>query len=386
MPLRIVADENIPFVREAFAPLGGLVALPGRKISADDARDADALLVRSVTRVDRALLEGSRVRFVGTATIGADHIDLPYLDASGIAFAAAPGSNAESVAQYVAAALCSLSQRLGLPLEGRSIGIVGVGHCGARVARVAEALGLVPHLCDPPLARASADPKYRPLAELAECDFLSLHVPLDRESADRTVGLIGADFLARLKPGAAIIHACRGGVVEEAALLDSLRAGRLAAAVIDVWRGEPDIDVQLLAAAAIATPHIAGYSLDGKVAGAAMIHQAFCRRFNLAAAWPSLELPKPQAKRLIVSPAASGPPEALLAQLVLSAYPIARDDAAMREIIELPAAERPARFDALRKGYPLRREFAATRVLLDPPDPALASRIARLGFDAEPAA
>jgi erythronate-4-phosphate dehydrogenase len=363
--MRIVADENIPCVAEAFGSLGEVHLTPGRSLSADDVREADVLLVRSVTPVGAKLLEGSRVRFVGTATIGTDHVDTAYLEKAGIAFAAAPGSNANSVAEYTTAALLVVAQRRGYTLAGRSIGVIGVGNVGSRVAQKATALGMKVLLNDPPLQRATGDARYLPLEDLLACDFLTLHVPLERGGPDPTWHMVDGEFLSRMKPGSVLLNSSRGAVVDNAALRAALRAdllgaldaGRVDAAVLDVWEGEPDIRTDLLERVTLGTPHIAGYSLDGKVNGTEMIYAAACRRLGVEPCWTAAQgLPRPEFPEMFIR-AEGRPIEEVVREAVLTAYPIEEDDEALREILTLPAAARPARFDELRKTYPVRREF-----------------------------
>jgi erythronate-4-phosphate dehydrogenase len=378
----IVADENMPYAREVFSRLGEVRTPPGRTLTAEAVREADALMVRSVTRVNEALLTGSRVKFVGTATIGTDHVDKNWLAAQGIGFSAAPGCNAESVAQYVAAALAYCACRMGRPLGSCSIGIVGVGNCGSRVARVARALGMEVRLNDPPLARRTGDAQYRPLDELLDCDFLALHVPLTREGEDATWRLIDGKILDRLRPGAAVINACRGFVLDEGALAARVDAGRLGAPVLDAWENEPRIDPAMLRRAALGTPHIAGYSFDGKAAGTRMIYEAACRHFGLEPQTIELPMPEPAVAAIRLE-AAGRTLDSVLAELILTAYPIVRDDADLRACAAGDPARVDAAFDLRRKQYPLRREFSATRArLVDAPSQWL-PRVAQLGFTVE---
>lgn len=361
--LRIVADENIPAIGSAIGrgfPEGvELRLIAGRAIGAEAVRGADALLVRSVTRVDARLLEGSGVRFVGSATAGLDHVDEGWLARAGIAFAWAPGSNAESVAEYVAAALLWVARREGFALPGKSIGIVGLGQCGSRVERIARALGMEVLRCDPPLARAGGQGVFVPLEELAGVDFLTLHVPLTAAGPDPTRAMISGDFMGRMERGAVLINASRGGVLDEAALVTALDAGRMRAAVIDAWVGEPGIDRRLLERAAIATPHIAGYSTDGKYRGTEMIVRAMCRHLDVRMNWSAGEELAAVAGRL---PAPQGEPTEAMAELVLSAYPIERDSSALKATLGMGAEAAAKRFDELRKLYPVRREFPAYEV------------------------
>lgn len=375
--MKIVADENIPYVREAFEPLGEVVTVPGRGMSPEIVKEAELLLVRSITKVNRALLEGSGVRFVATATIGEDHVDKAYLASEGIAFSSAPGCNANSVGQYIAAALLELEAAFSLPLSGKKLGIVGVGNVGKRVLNNALALGLECVLNDPPLARATGDPRYRPIDEVLSCDFVTLHVPLNKEGADRTYHLADEAFIRAMKPGAILINSARGPVADGAAILLALDDGHLKACVLDVWEGEPVPDAALLERVFIGTPHIAGYSFDGKVNGTKQIYEAACRYLDRTPDWdPSPLLPAPECPEWTTQ---GGTPGALR-DAVRAVYDIRRDDQAMRGILGVPEADRGAFFDRLRKQYPRRREFLNTHVTIEPADPALESTLRGLGF------
>ena len=389
--MKIVADENIPYVREAFGGVGDVTTLPGREISGEAVRDADLLLVRSITWVGRELVEGSRVRFVATATIGEDHIDKAWLAEHGVSFASAPGSNAGSVTQYVSAALVALEERLGLDLRGMRLGVVGVGNVGSRVARAARALGMEVVLNDPPLERAlkvghppqlpgGVPTEFRPLAEIFGCDVVTLHVPLTRKGPDKTYHLVDDRFFSRLQAGTILINTSRGSVVDGGDLKEALDSGRLAACVLDVWEGEPDIDVSLLERVFIGTPHIAGYSFDGKVNGTRMIYEAACRFLGRAPEWdPTPLLPAPERPRVEVDGAADG----ALNSTVRSVYDIMKDDAAMRGLIRCEPGERARFFDRLRKEYPRRREFFNTTAVVWPRNNELEARLSGLGFRAE---
>lgn len=376
--MHIVADENMPFAAEAFSNLGEVRLAPGRSMSAETVRGADILAVRSVTRVDRELLDGSAVRFVGTATIGTDHVDREWLAGRGIGFAGAPGCNAVSVAEYVCASLFVLSRGLGFSLRGKRLGIVGVGNVGSRVAARAEALGLTVVRNDPPLAGKSGDPRYRPLEEIYDCDIVTLHVPLEKSGAHPTHHLLDEAFLSRLKPGAIVLNTSRGAVADNAALEAALDSGRVAAAVLDVWEGEPEVRLPLLGKTAIATPHIAGYSFDGKVRGTAMIFEAACRHFGLDASWdPAGLLPSPHLERI---PVRGADDEKAVGDAVLAAYPILEDDARMRLLMDMQPTERAAYFDRMRKQYWVRREFEAFTVEFGGAGRAVAGMLEKLGF------
>jgi erythronate-4-phosphate dehydrogenase len=381
--MRIVADANIPFVRECLSSVGEVRVLSGRDITPQVVADADALLVRSITPVNAPLLADSAVRFVGTATIGFDHVDASYLQRSGIGFASAPGSNANSAAEYVIAALLEVARRRQIPLEGKSIGVIGVGNVGGRVVRKCEGLGMRVLRNDPPLQRQTKGPKYVPLEALYDCDFITIHTPLTREGIDKTFHLADARFFAHLRTGAVLVNASRGAVVESQALKAAIQGGRLRAVVLDVWEGEPDIDVELLGMVDLATPHIAGYSFDGKVAGMIMIYRSLCQHFGLTPKFDVRDfLPAPEVPRLEIATGGAGDEE-LLARTAERVYSIARDDRNARQIANQPPESRGRFFDALRKNYPVRREFQNTTVVLDKPRASLVRKLRGIGFVVE---
>jgi erythronate-4-phosphate dehydrogenase len=381
--MKIVADANIPFVRECFSSVGQVQALRGRDITARVIADADVLLVRSITPVNEALLAGSAVRFVATATIGFDHVDLTYLEEHNIGFASAPGSNANSAAEYVIAALLEVGRKHRIPLEGKSIGVIGVGNVGNRVARKCEALGIRVLRNDPPLQRQTGDPKYLPIESLYDCDFLTVHTPLTREGIDRTFHLADAGFFSSLKPGAVFVNASRGAVVDTEALKAAIRNERLQAVVLDVWEGEPNIDAALLEMVDLGTPHIAGYSLDGKMAGMVMIYHAFCEYFRLPPRFNVQNfLPAPDVPRLEMRVVGLADEE-LLARAAEQVYSIKRDDRDLRRIVDPPPQMRGRFFDALRKNYPVRREFHNTTVVLDKSREALVRKLRGIEFHVE---
>lgn len=376
----IVADENIPFAETLFSRLGTVRTMPGRQMMLDAVRNADLLMVRSVTRVNENLLSGTHVRFVGTATAGTDHVDEAWLNSQDIGFVSAPGCNAESVAQYVAAALAWASVQSGRPLSGSSIGIIGVGQCGSRVERIAHALGMEVRLNDPPLARRTMNPRYRPLEDLLDCDYLTFHVPLTREGADPTVHLLDAVAMEKMKRDAIVINASRGGVVDEAALLERLGAGRLGGAIIDAWVDEPLISYDLLRWVMLGTPHIAGYSYDGKVAGSRMIYEAACQYMEVPIQKVELPMP-PVAVPQIVLDAANRGLDSVLAELILTAYPIWRDSGDLLFSASTEPEKMGTAFDRRRKFYPLRREFGATQVSLKGAPLDWIERIKTIGFN-----
>jgi len=378
--MKIITDENIPFVKKCFSSIGKVEVFSGREMTPSFVSDADVLLVRSVTAVNSNLLAGSKVRFVGTATIGFDHIDVEYLKKNNIGFASAPGSNANSAAEYVIAALLEITHRHNITLEGKSLGIIGVGNVGGKVAKKAASLEVRLYLNDPPLQRQTRDMKYLPLEELYDCDFITLHTPLTFEGIDKTFHLADEKFFKSLKKGSVFINTSRGGVAETNALKAAISSGQLKAAAMDVWEDEPNIDTELLEMVDIGTPHIAGYSLDGKVAGMIMLYKAACEYFGHEEKFDANSfLPEPAVKELNII-ANDKDEQNLLRKAVEKIYRISEDDSRMRQILDVPADKRGEFFDNLRKNYPVRREFQNTKIVLDSACRSIAEKFVKLGF------
>lgn len=376
--MHILADENIPLVDEFFAGFGEIRRMPGRSINRAALENVDVLLVRSVTRVDREMLEGSAVRFVGTCTIGTDHLDLDYFEQAGIEWASAPGCNARGVVDYVLGSLLALSEVRGEALARRRFGVVGAGEVGGRLLEVLRGLGWDVRVCDPPRqVREAGD--FVSLDEiLAECDVISLHTPLTLGGDWPTFHLFDQARLSRLRPGTWLINASRGAVVDNAALRDLLLQRPDLEAVLDVWEGEPQVDVALAGLCRIATPHIAGYSLDGKLRGTAQIYAALCAARGVE---PAIELaqlmPGPALTELAF--ASSADPAEMLATLCRAVYDPRRDDADFRRSLPGDEAQRRASFDLLRKQYPPRREIDGLKVWIGGHNPVLATIVEALG-------
>lgn len=354
--MHILADENIPLVEAFFAEHGEIRRMHGRTINRAALGDSEVLLVRSVTRVDRELLEGSRVRFVGTCTIGTDHLDLDYFEEAGIAWASAPGCNARGVVDYVLGSLLALAEGEGVELADLRYGVVGAGEVGGRLVEVLRGLGWNVRVCDPP-RQARETGEFVGLDEIIEeCDVISLHTPLILEGEHATFHLLDQARLERLRPGAWLINASRGAVVDNAALREQLAQRPDIQTVLDVWEGEPQVDVALAELCWIATPHIAGYSLDGKLRGTAQIYQAFCASRGLE---PKVELAElmPETPLRGLSFANTASPEDMLATICRAVYDPRRDDAAFRRSLAGDDEQRRAGFDRLRKQYPPRREI-----------------------------
>ena len=282
--MKVIIDHKIPYIKEAIEKIADdVVYLPGNAFTKEDVKDADALIVRTRTKCNRELLEGSQVKFIATATIGYDHIDTEYCREAGITWTNCPGCNAGSVEQYVHSALLLLEEKKGLDLKNATIGVVGVGHVGSRVARMAEELGMKVLLNDPPRAE-QGESGFVDLATIArECDVITFHTPLNREGIYRTYHLVNEDFLFSLERTPFVINSSRGEVVDTASLLVALAAGKVKAAVVDTWEYEPRISRELMEVAFLATPHIAGYSADGKANATRMSLEALCRFFGIEA-------------------------------------------------------------------------------------------------------
>jgi erythronate-4-phosphate dehydrogenase len=374
----IVADENIPLLDAFFGGLGEIRRLPGRSIDRAAIEQADVLLVRSVTNVDRALLEGSNVRFVGTCTIGTDHLDLDYFQQAGITWSSAPGCNARGVVDYVLGSLLTLAEIEGADLAQRTYGVVGAGEVGGRLIKVLRGLGWNVLVCDPP-RQAAEGGDYISLEQIVErCDVISLHTPLSKNGDLPTWHLFDKARLNQLKSGTWLINASRGPVVDNVALREVLLQREDLQAVLDVWEAEPQVDVALADLCVIATPHIAGYSLDGKQRGTAQIYQAFCE-YRGQVPQVSLDdlLPAPWLAEVSLN--ANSDPAWVLAMLCRGVYDPRRDDADFRRSLVGSVQEQRAAFDGLRKHYPERREIDGLTVRIKGNSPALRQIVAALG-------
>ncbi|MBG6449377.1 4-phosphoerythronate dehydrogenase PdxB [Pseudomonas aeruginosa] len=360
--MRILADENIPVVDAFFADQGSIRRLPGRAIDRAALAEVDVLLVRSVTEVSRAALAGSPVRFVGTCTIGTDHLDLDYFAEAGIAWSSAPGCNARGVVDYVLGCLLAMAEVRGADLAERTYGVVGAGQVGGRLVEVLRGLGWKVLVCDPPRQAREPDGEFVSLERLlAEADVISLHTPLNRDGEHPTRHLLDGPRLAALRPGTWLVNASRGAVVDNQALRRLLEGGADLEVALDVWEGEPQADPELAARCLIATPHIAGYSLEGKLRGTAQIYQAYCAWRGIAER-VSLQdvLPETWLAGLQLNPGCD--PAWALATLCRAVYDPRSDAAAFRRRLPGDSATRRAAFDALRKHSPPRREIPGLRV------------------------
>ena len=356
--MQIVADDAIPFLDEAFGDMGEIIRQPGRAIDNGLLRDADVLLTRSVTQVDAGLVRGTALKLVASATAGIDHVDVPALESAGIAFANAPGCNAQGVVEYVLAEVLGwMADRTsrGVP----TVGVVGFGQVGHRLVAILRSLGLSVLVNDPPLQQAgTSEEEFIDLEELlARSNVVTLHVPRVTEGSWPTPHLIDASALRRLPAGSLVVNTSRGDVVDNQALLRWLDDGR-GSAVLDVWEGEPRLDLRLLPHAALrrATPHIAGYTLEGKARGTAMVHGAVCNHFGLS---PTFS-PEQVVGGAVPGPAIEETASDVrwLASLLSSQHPLGDTDERTRCLADLDDPLVGPAFERLRKTYRFRHELS----------------------------
>ena len=371
--MRIIADNKIPFLKGVLEAFAEVVYAPGNEISAAMVKDADALIIRTRTKCNAGLLDGSKVKFIATATIGFDHIDTDFCASKGIEWTNAPGCNSGSVMQYIAAVLAHLSNKYFFKYSEKTIGIVGVGNVGSKVARLASLLGMKVLLNDPPRERKEGKGEFVSLKNIQEeADIITFHVPLNKSGADKTHHLFSEDFLDKLKAGTIIINTSRGEVVSNVSLKQALKENKIKAAVLDVWENEPEIDNELLLLVDIGTPHIAGYSADGKAMGTAMSVQALSRFFNLNLNnWFPENIPSPKNETIKINGEGLTTRE-VINEAILRTYNILKDDETLRNSVST--------FEKQRGDYPIRREFNAFRINLINDDKNNLNILRQLGF------
>ncbi len=351
--LNILCDENIFSAKEAFEKFGKVTLLPGRFISNSLLKNTDVLLVRSVTEVNESLLKNTAVKFVGTATIGTDHIDEQYLSAKNIFFTNAKGCNSNAVAEYVFSALFYLAKEKKISLINKSFAVIGYGNIGSRVAKIAGRLGMNVLLNDPPLEEMGVKTNFVSIDKALKADIVTLHVPLTKEGKHKTLHLINYEKLKLLKENAVLINASRGAVVNNNDLNKVLEKKNIFT-VLDVWEDEPQINTSLLNKVSLATPHIAGYSLEGKLNGTKMMFDNLKKFFNLNLNW-NIRLPEIKNNKIIFEDLSSF--EKSVYGVIKDVYNIESDDKTLRKIIKLDKKQTGEYFDMLRKNYPYRREF-----------------------------
>lgn len=371
--MKIIADDKVLYIKGALDDYATTIYKKGKDISPDDVKNADALLVRTRTKCDASLLEGSSVKFVATATIGTDHLDIPWLESAGIEWANAPGCNSESVKQYIASILAHLILQ-GVDPKKSTIGIVGVGMVGSKINHLARTLGFNVLLNDPPRAREEGGNKFCSLDKLlSNSDIITFHTPLNMKGEDKTFHLLNEKTIYLLKPGAVVINSSRGEVTKTETLLSGLEQGIISKLVLDVWEAEPNINEDILKKVWLGTPHIAGYSADGKANGSTMAIQALSKKFNLPTInWIPNEIPLPTTITL-AKPNLSETPLQMVAKALLQTYDVEADSARLKMS--------PHDFEQQRGSYPVRREFHVWKVAKesDYPQEALAT-LKELGF------
>ena len=359
--MKVICDSHIPFLKGTLEPYCEVVYASGHDIDRKMVKDADALIVRTRTRCDANLLEVSKVRFIATATIGYDHIDTAWCESHGIRWTNAPGCNSWSVQQYIGSLLINLSRQFGFKFKEKTIGVVGVGNVGSKVARLAALLGFRVLLCDPPRARKEKSDQFVTLDEIIDrSDIITLHVPLSRNGEDATFHMFDKSRLKAMNGNQILINSSRGEVVDGAALKNALKEKRILTAALDVWENEPQIDNELLSLLFTGTPHIAGYSVDGKATGTTMCVQALGKFFDLPCRdWEVSEVPQSVQPSEFSIDATGKNPQEVLADAILYTYDVRNDDAALRADV--------SSFEKQRSNYPVRREFPAfsVRILND---------------------
>ncbi len=362
--IKIVADNKIPFLKGVLEPYASVNYLDGRQIDRLAVENCDALLIRTRTICNSSLLRDSAVKFIATATIGFDHIDTGYCYSRSIRWVNAPGCNAGSVQQYIASVLANLVLKHHYSLAGKTLGIIGVGHVGKKVEALARLLGMKVLLNDPPRARKEGRAGFVPIHRLlVESDIVTLHVPLNRSGEDMTLHLINQATLGLMKPGSWLINTSRGEVADGDSLNSALTAGRLEGTVLDVWENEPSIDLKLLEQVTLATPHIAGYSTDGKLNGTVQVVRKLGNHFNLPiASWEPPGIAEP-SDSIITFDCRDHTLEKIACMAMLHTYDVNDDDLRFRS--------NPGEFEKQRGDYPVRREFPAYKIkLLNCPDAA----------------
>lgn len=372
--MNIVCASSLTLGREIFSTIGDVAIVPEKDIDAAVVKNADLLATRSKTRINEALLAGSSVQFYGTATAGTDHVDAEWMARSGLAWTAAPGCNANSVAEYVTAAILRDAVLRNLDLAGRSVVVIGAGQVGSRVVRKVQALGMLALPNDPPLSERTGDASLLELEDiLPHADVVTLHVPFTQGVPFATDRMCGEDFFSTLKPGCLFINASRGEVVHENALLHALDRGYIRNMVLDVFNNEPDIRLDVVERAELVSPHIAGHSYEGKLNGTVMVYEAACRHFGLEPVWKSDPNAQPVDLRLDATGLRD---EEALHRIVKQAYDIERDDRDLRA----GASDMAKAFNSLRNKYWNRLEFPRHRVALAGGSPALPFKLRDLGF------
>jgi len=372
--MKIIIDDKIPFIEGVFEPYAEVVYLPGTNFSRNDVLNADALIIRTRTKCNEELLKDSSVKFIATATIGYDHINTEWCEANGIAWTNAPGCNSGSVAQYMASVLATLSVHYGFNYNEMTLGVVGVGNVGAKIATLGNSLGMNVLMNDPPRAEKEGLLNFVTLDEILNIsDIISLHVPLKNSGFHQTYHLFDQTTFEYLRRGTILINSSRGEVVDNSALKNALKCRKIGAAVLDVWENEPDIDSELLKLLDIATPHIAGYSIDGKANGTKICVRAVSQFFGLPIDdWQPSQIPEPMQPLTFEIDCRGKTVQQCVNEAIWHCYLVNDDDGRLRAS--------HSTFEKQRGEYPIRREFEAFTVDLKNAVPEIEERLQTLGF------
>jgi erythronate-4-phosphate dehydrogenase len=371
--MKIIIDNKIPYIHGAFEQVAEVIYLPGSKTTPDIVKNADAIITRTRTICNKQLLEGSSVKFIATATIGYDHIDTEYCETAGIEWTNAPGCNAESVNQYISSALFSWSMKNRMGLAGKTIGIIGVGQVGSRIAKTCEIIGMRVLLNDPPRERNEGSGMFTNVQTIQnESDIITFHVPLNMTGEDATYHMVNSEFLQKLKKKPLLINSCRGEVFDTEAVKQARKSGLISGLIIDCWENEPDLDLELLGMVDYGTPHIAGYSKDGKANGTKISVQAVSRFFNLGLDnWQPSKVEPPENPVFEID-GNQRREYSILAEAILSTYNLETDDEAVRK--------NPKDFEKLRGDYPVRREFDSFTIKAKNIETETLEKLEKLGF------
>lgn len=371
--MNVIIDDKIPYIKGALEPFAEVVYLPGKNTTPEVVKDADVIITRTRTICNEKLLAGSKVSMIATATIGFDHIDTEYCDSAGIEWTNAPGCNSWSVAQYIMAALYSLALEKKLTLSEMTIGVVGAGNVGSKVAALCNAIGMNVLVNDPPRQRVEGDAGFVSLKEIQDnADIITIHTPLTLNGDDKTFHIVDQLFIDACKDGVFVINCARGEIFETSSVVDALTSGKINEAIVDCWENEPDIDQELLDRTFISTPHIAGYSRDGKANGTSMSIQAISRKFNLGIDnWQceNVELPE---NTCIEIDSSGKTTQQIIAEAVLFTYSILKDSNRLKNSI--------LTFEKQRGDYPVRREFPVYSVKVKNASDDVIKILSDLGF------
>ncbi|MFT5349227.1 MAG: erythronate-4-phosphate dehydrogenase [Gammaproteobacteria bacterium] len=378
--LKIIADNAIPFVERFFSRIGEVNLVDGRKIFAETIKGADVLVCRTVTKVNAQLLQNSAICIVASPTSGFDHVDLNYLQQQSITFVSAPGSNARSVAEYVLSALFVLADQNAFDLTDKTVGIIGCGKVGSEVRDFFQAIGITSQVYDPILQESSDSNDYCELADIQAADIITLHVPLTTDGAYPTLRMLDARFFHDLKEDVILINTARGQVLDETDFKKFLLLNPQAMAVVDVWENEPAIDAALLLRADIATSHIAGYSMDGKLRATQMVFDKVCESLNINNDYEGQQTIFPMDRSREISLSHDQKDIDAISMAVLASYDVRSDAAALRRILEDNVEDRSSYFDDLRNNYPIRREFSSLGIALTKEAKSLRQMLLTLGF------